>query len=146
VNAAEPDEPRTRGSLALDLRRLGLESGDVVLVHSSLSALGCVCGGAVAVVQALLDAVGPAAAGLMAGHRLDSELGEESPLAALEQADAKVLLLGAGYDTCASPPLRNQLLSSRSSRWCGYRVECGWVPSRSPEVPLAGPRPCQPSA
>lgn len=51
------DRPRTRGELAGDLRRLGVRSGDVVVVHSSLSALGWVSGGAVAVVQALQDAV-----------------------------------------------------------------------------------------
>lgn len=49
--------PRTRASLAEDLRWLGLRPGAVVLVHSSLSSLGWVCGGPVAVVQALLDVV-----------------------------------------------------------------------------------------
>lgn len=173
------DLPRTRDSLAHDLRALGLESGDVVLVHSSLRSLGWVCGGAVAVVQALLDALGPdgtlvvptqtmgnsdpklwsrppvpeswwpvirdtmpafdpritpaeklgvipetvrtwpgavrsnhphasfaalgsAAADLMAEHRLDSHLGEFSPLAALERAGAKVLLLGVGFESCTA--------------------------------------------
>jgi aminoglycoside 3-N-acetyltransferase len=47
-------------------------------------------------------AVGPAAAPLMADHRLDSQLGERSPLAALERADARVLLLGVGYDRCTA--------------------------------------------
>lgn len=173
------DLPRTRDSLAHDLRALGLESGDVVLVHSSLRSLGWVCGGAVAVVQALRDALGPdgtlvvptqtmvnsdpklwsrppvpeswwpvirdtmpafdpritpsvklgvipeivrtwpgavrsnhphtsfaalgpAAGELMAEHRLDSQLGEASPLAALERAGAKVLLLGVGFDSCTA--------------------------------------------
>lgn len=49
--------PQTRYSLANDLHQLGLNSGAVVLVHSSLSSLGWVCGGAVAVIQALLDVV-----------------------------------------------------------------------------------------
>jgi aminoglycoside 3-N-acetyltransferase len=173
------DLPRTRDSLAHDLRNLGIDAGDVVLVHSSLRSLGWVCGGAVAVVQALLDTLGPdgtlvvptqsmgnsdpkywsrppvpeswwpviratmpafdpritpaeklgvvpetvrtwpgavrsnhphtsfAALGsraraLMAEHRLDSQLGEDSPLAALERVGAKVLLLGVGFDSCTA--------------------------------------------
>jgi aminoglycoside 3-N-acetyltransferase len=48
----------TGHSLAGDLRRLGLRSGDTVLVHSSLRALGFVPGGPQAVVQALQDVVG----------------------------------------------------------------------------------------
>jgi aminoglycoside 3-N-acetyltransferase len=173
------DQPQTRASLADDLRSLGIRPGDVTLVHSSLRSLGWVCGGAVAVVQALLDvlgpggtlvvpthttgnsdpmhwrnppvpeswwpvirehmpafdpavtpcsglgvipelvrtwpgavrsdhphtsfaAVGPAATALMAGHRLDCQLGEHSPLATLARAGATVLLLGVGFDKCTA--------------------------------------------
>jgi aminoglycoside 3-N-acetyltransferase len=46
-------------ALAADLRRLGLVPGAVVLVHSSLSRLGHVRGGAEAAVDALLDGLGP---------------------------------------------------------------------------------------
>jgi aminoglycoside 3-N-acetyltransferase len=47
--------PRTRKSLAADLRALGIRPGMTLLVHTAMSKLGWVCGGPVAVVQALQD-------------------------------------------------------------------------------------------
>ncbi|GAB2738646.1 aminoglycoside N(3)-acetyltransferase [Streptomyces bullii] len=49
----------TRDSLATELRGLGVRPGETLLAHSSLRSLGWVNGGAVAVVQGLLDALGP---------------------------------------------------------------------------------------
>ncbi|MGI8484805.1 MAG: aminoglycoside N(3)-acetyltransferase [Thermomicrobiales bacterium] len=49
----------TTGMLIDDLRGLSLAEGSVVLVHSSLSQLGNVAGGADAVIDALLKVVGP---------------------------------------------------------------------------------------
>ncbi|WP_181794314.1 aminoglycoside N(3)-acetyltransferase [Streptomyces sp. WELS2] len=169
----------TRDTLATDLRLLGVENGEILLVHSSLSSLGWVNGGAVAVVQGLLDALGPAgtlvvptqtgdqsdpalwenppvpgewwdriratmpaydplvtpslgvgvipetvrtwpgalrsahpqtsfaalgprAREITEGHAPDCRLGEESPLAKLEELGARVLLLGAGYGSCTA--------------------------------------------
>jgi aminoglycoside 3-N-acetyltransferase len=68
---ARTPEPRTRRSLAADLRQLGLEPGTVVLAHSSLSSLGWVCGGSVAVVQALMDALTGSGTLVMPTHSTD---------------------------------------------------------------------------
>ncbi|HEX7713316.1 MAG TPA: AAC(3) family N-acetyltransferase [Bacillota bacterium] len=62
---------RTRQSLAGDLYRLGLRPGMTVLVHSSLSSLGWVCGGPVAIVQALCDAITSAGTLVMPAHSGD---------------------------------------------------------------------------
>lgn len=53
----ETPSPRTRASLAHDLRQLGVLADMTLIVHSSLRSLGWVCGGPVAVVQALMDVV-----------------------------------------------------------------------------------------
>ncbi|MGR3873361.1 aminoglycoside N(3)-acetyltransferase [Streptomyces graminifolii] len=169
----------TRGTVAAQLRTLGVRPGETLLAHTSLSSLGWVCGGAVSLVQGVLDALGPdgtlvvptqtgdlsdpahwanppvpqdwwdtirtsmppydplvtpsrgvgvvpetvrtwpgaersahpqtsfaavgaRAAEVVAGHATDCRLGELSPLARLEALHARVLLLGAGYDTCTS--------------------------------------------
>jgi aminoglycoside 3-N-acetyltransferase len=188
--------PATRASLAADLAALGLSTGDTVLVHSSMKAIGWVPGGQVAVVQALLDvlgqdgtlvvptqtggnsdpklwsrppvpeawwptirehmpafdpaitpslgigavaesvrtwpgavrsnhphtsfaAVGARAAALMARHDLDSQLGEGSPLRALEDVDARVLLLGVGFDVCTAFHLAEYRVPSRKTEHSG---------------------------
>jgi len=49
----------TKEDIVRGLKELGLEEGATVLVHSSLSSFGHVEGGAEAVVDALLEAVGP---------------------------------------------------------------------------------------
>ncbi len=50
-------KPVTVASLCEDLRALGIVPGDLVLVHSSLSSLGWVCGGSQAAVMGLLAAL-----------------------------------------------------------------------------------------
>lgn len=64
-------KPNTRESIAQELRKLGLKKGMIVIVHSSLSALGWVCGGPTAVVQALIDVITEDGTLIMPGHSGD---------------------------------------------------------------------------
>ncbi|MDI4647665.1 aminoglycoside N(3)-acetyltransferase [Cohnella hashimotonis] len=169
--------PNTISSIKTQLGQLGVRLGDTLLVHSSLSRMGWVCGGPQAVIVALLQAVGedgtivmPAQSGdwsdpaewqnpavpadwletiyrempafdpalsptrgmgriaelfrtwpgtlrsshpqvsftangqqaayIVSEHPLTPQFGESSPLGKLCGLDAKVLLLGAGYESC----------------------------------------------
>jgi aminoglycoside 3-N-acetyltransferase len=69
---SKTDRPRTRESIATDLAALGVRTGSVLLVHSSVSAVGWVAGGPVAVVQGLLDALGPAGTLVVPTHTPDN--------------------------------------------------------------------------
>lgn len=51
--------PVTQRLLTENLRALGIPLDSVVIVHSSMSAIGWVAGGVVAVIDALIDALGP---------------------------------------------------------------------------------------
>ena len=51
--------PNTVASLQADLTMLGVKPGMVLLVHSSLSSMGWVSGGPVAVILALEAVLGP---------------------------------------------------------------------------------------
>ncbi|WP_082614967.1 AAC(3) family N-acetyltransferase [Paenibacillus sp. Soil787] len=58
----------TLDSIYNDLLKLGVRKGDILLVHSSLSSLGWVCGGAQAVLMALKQAVGTSGTLVMPSH------------------------------------------------------------------------------
>lgn len=60
--------PLTTASIVNDLQVLGIQHGDILLVHSSLSSLGWVCGSAVAVIDALLASVGSEGTLCMPAH------------------------------------------------------------------------------
>ena len=172
------DAPLTHRGICEDLARIGLASGDLLLLHTGMSRLGWVCGGEQSVLQAVLDVLGdsgtlvtpgfssqlsdpgnwsdppvpefwrptirdsmpvfdkaksptrgigrvpeafrkwpgtersdhpgvsflargPLAGALLADHTLADTLGPKSPLGRMHDHDAKVLLLGAGYDACS---------------------------------------------
>lgn len=49
--------PNTIETITKDLKALGVEKGMTIIVHSSLSSIGWISGGAVAVVEALMKVV-----------------------------------------------------------------------------------------
>jgi aminoglycoside 3-N-acetyltransferase len=63
--------PATLHSLRKDFESLGIRKGMVLLLHSSLSSLGWVCGGAVAVILALEEALGEKGTLVMPTHTGD---------------------------------------------------------------------------
>lgn len=63
--------PLTEDTILGDLRALGIESGDAIIVHSSLSSLGWVSGGAGALIMALERAVTPRGTLVMPAHSGD---------------------------------------------------------------------------
>ncbi|GAA3866733.1 AAC(3) family N-acetyltransferase [Streptomyces lacrimifluminis] len=200
-----PAAPLGSDELLAQFRALGIRPKDTVLVHASLSAVGPVHGGARAVVDSLLEALGadgtlvvytqtpdnsdpsrwpvtrgyavpakewprlrttlpafdpertpsfgvgvlpeevrtrpgalrsdhpqssfaalgPAAARITAGHALDCHLGEDSPLARLEELDARILLLGVGYSVCTAFHLAEYRVPGQGTRLYGCAVADG---------------------
>lgn len=66
--------------------------------------------------QTSFAALGPLAGKVTACHRRDCHLGEDSPLARLEELGAQVLLLGTGFDTCSAFHLGEYRVSSPPRR------------------------------
>lgn len=60
--------PWSQAEIAASLRSLGLGTGDVVVLHASLSSLGYVVGGAQAVIEAFLDVLGEGGTLTMPAH------------------------------------------------------------------------------
>ncbi len=124
--------PATVTSLVADLRALGVEQGMTVMVHSSLSRLGYVSGGAHAVVIALLQALGEAGTLAMPTHSgdLSDPAGWSKP--PIPEAWWEVVRSEMpAYDPGLTP-----------TRWMGSIVECfrhvpGVVRSAHPTVSAA---------
>lgn len=69
----------TKQMIVDDLRKLGLKDGDAVLVHSSLSRIGYVEGGAETVIDALIEAVGDTGTVLVPTLTGSEKLSAENP-------------------------------------------------------------------
>jgi aminoglycoside 3-N-acetyltransferase len=63
--------PNTRVSLASEFKSAGIYAGMTLLVHSSLKSMGWVCGGPVAVIQAIMDVLTPEGTLVMPTHSGD---------------------------------------------------------------------------
>ncbi|WP_042350154.1 AAC(3) family N-acetyltransferase [Bacillus massiliogorillae] len=68
--------PNTTHSLIKEFSDLGIKKGMSIIVHSSLKSLGWVCGGPIAVVEALMEVVGEEGTIVMPTH--SSDLSEPS--------------------------------------------------------------------
>ena len=68
LSDADGREPVTRSRLAAELAALGLARGAVVIVHTSLSKIGWVVGGAQAMIEALLEVLGETGTLVMPAH------------------------------------------------------------------------------
>ena len=67
-----------KGEIIQKLKEVGLKSGDTVMVHTSLGKMGYVCGGAQAVIEALMEVVGDSGTIMMptqSWKNLDPETG-----------------------------------------------------------------------
>ena len=76
-------EPVTLSSLVRDLKTLGVDSGSIAIVHTSLTNLGWVAGGAQAVIEALIHVLGDAGTLVMpthTGHLIDPERWSAPPV------------------------------------------------------------------
>ena len=91
------EKPVSQRDLVDGLKVLGLQRGTAVEVHSSLSSLGWVDGGATTVIQALMEVVGEEGAIVMPAHRVSLLL----PLSEEERAQgiiAKIRFLDEDAD------------------------------------------------
>lgn len=86
--------------IAADLRHLGVDSGDLLMVHASLNAVGPVEGGADGVIDALEAAVGPTGTLMMVlGARDDMDWVNRRP----EPERAELLHESAPFDCLVTP-------------------------------------------
>jgi aminoglycoside 3-N-acetyltransferase len=120
AGAPGPKATVTREQIRDGLHQLGLKRGDLVVAHASLKAFGHVVGGADAVIDGLLDALGLEGTLVMPSH---TSIGENDV---------------AGYDPLATP-LRKNIGKIPETFWRRRDVLRGRHPPRHPWA-AKGPR------
>ncbi|MHB9108160.1 MAG: AAC(3) family N-acetyltransferase [Armatimonadota bacterium] len=133
VELLTPERMVTREQLVADLAALGVTPGMDVMVHSSLSRLGHVVGGAEAVVEALLQAIGPAGT-LMAPSFNHGAAAVYNPLATPTSNGAIADALWRRPDAIRSihPTHPVAAIGPKASEWCRDHLENGIWAQDSP--------------
>jgi aminoglycoside 3-N-acetyltransferase len=120
------------------LRRLGLRPGQVVLVHTSLSSLGWVAGGAQAVIEALLDVLGPAGTLAMPAHTgqlTDPATWRNPPVPAAWHAAIRRAI--PVFDTARTPSRHMGAVAELFRTWPGTRRSAHPLGSMTARGPAA---------
>ena len=112
--------PHTRTNLLNDLSSLGVQVGDGLFVHASMSAIGSTVGGARTIVGSLLETVGATGLVGMPGFssdayfpaELDKSRLTENQIAAIEDAVP-------GFDFAKSPTSGMGVIAETSRTWPG---------------------------
>ncbi|SDH76222.1 aminoglycoside 3-N-acetyltransferase [Alloyangia pacifica] len=116
----ETDRSHTREMLLHDLRQMGVHPGDGLFVHASMRAIGPVTGGAGAVVEALLGAVGPEGLVAMPGFSSEAYFPSELSREALSAgAVAGIESAVPGFDPQRSPADGMGVIAETFRLWPG---------------------------
>jgi aminoglycoside 3-N-acetyltransferase len=143
VNQETPPQavPHTVGSLAADLRRLGLAAGDVVMVHSALRSVGFVAGHVQSVVLALLEVLGPEGTLVVPTHTAyNSDPAGWSNPPVPEAWWPVIRAENPGFDRVLSPSRWVGVLPESVRTWPGAvrsghpQVSCAAVGARAAEI------------
>lgn len=130
-----PGAPVSREQLTADLRCLGLQRGQDLLIHCSLRRIGPVEGGAAALLDALLDVSGPQATLVVPAQTALNSLTSRdfrTAVAGLEEAErARFVAAMPGFDPARTP-------SHKMGAFAEYlRMHPSAVRSRHPQTSFA---------